>query len=44
MHNMLGQEVRTLVSKEFGPGMYSTAREGRDDAGRPLATGVYLCP
>ena len=43
MYDLLGQKVRTLVSKAFGPGTYSTTWDGRDDAGHTLATGVYLC-
>ena len=43
MYDLLGQKVRTLVSKAFGLGTYSTTWDGRDDAGHTLATGVYLC-
>ena len=34
----------TTSHKAFGPGTYSTTWDSRDEAGRPLATGVYLCP
>jgi hypothetical protein len=38
MFNLLGQEVKTLVSEELVPGTYAY----RFDAGN-LASGVYVC-
>ena len=42
VYNILGQQVRTLVSGAQGPGHYSVVWDGRDEAGRPAATGVYI--
>ena len=42
IYDLLGQGVRTVVSAEFGPGVYRTAWDGRDDHGRGLASGAYL--
>ena len=39
-----GQKVRTLVDGESrSAGSYSVLWDGRDDAGRDVASGVYLC-
>ena len=38
-----GQQIRTLVNEERPAGRYSTMWDGRDDAGRGVASGVYLC-
>ena len=38
-----GQAVRTLVDEKRPAGRYSVAWDGRDDAGRAVASGVYLC-
>ena len=43
IYDLLGQTVRTLASEELGPGAYRATWNGRDDQGRELATGVYLC-
>ena len=40
--NVLGQKVRTLVNKITSAGSYRIEWTGTDDAGRPVATGVYL--
>ena len=37
-----GQVVRRLVSEPQGPGFYTVTWDGRDDAGRAAASGVYL--
>jgi hypothetical protein len=43
VHDVAGRRVRTLVDGEaFAPGRHERAWEGRDDAGRPLPSGVYL--
>ena len=39
---VLGQPVRTLVDAQWAPGRYAVPWDGRDDAGRPVAAGVYL--
>jgi len=43
VYNMAGQKVRTLVDKELPAGIgYTTFWNGKDDAGRDAASGVYL--
>jgi len=42
IYNVLGQQVRTLVDGEQGPGVYTVTWDGTDDAGRAVASGVYL--
>jgi len=39
--NLLGQTVRTLVNTRKGKGTYTIHWDGRDDSGRPVASGVY---
>ena len=40
--NLAGQKVSTLVSGELNSGAHAVSWDGRDDAGRSLASGVYL--
>jgi len=42
VHNIAGQLVRTLVDARREPGMHSVTWNARDDAGRQVASGVYL--
>ena len=43
VYDVLGRRVRTLHSGEtLAAGHYRTAWHGRDDEGRPVASGVYL--
>jgi len=42
VYNILGQQVRTLVNGAQGPGVHSAVWDGRDEAGRMAATGVYI--
>lgn len=42
VHNLLGQEVRTLVAEEKGAGIYRTEWNGKDNAGFDVPSGVYL--
>ena len=42
VYNLLGQRVATLVDEAREAGEYAVRWDGRDDAGRRLATGVYL--
>ena len=43
IYALTGQSVRTLVAGERSSGTYSIVWDGTDDAGRALASGVYLC-
>jgi|GEM_PF-1136525 len=38
-----GRRVRTLAQGPRGPGRHTVVWDGTDDAGRAVATGVYLC-
>ena len=40
--NLAGQQVATLVDGVRAAGVYALHWDGRDDDGRPLASGVYL--
>ena len=40
--DLLGRRVQTLVRSDFAPGRYEVAWNGRDDAGQPVPSGVYL--
>lgn len=40
---VLGQRVRTLVDAELAAGEHLVTWNGRDDEGRGLGTGLYLC-
>ena len=42
VYDVLGQKVRTLVAGEMPPGTHRIAWDGRDDAGRAMASGMYL--
>ena len=43
VYALTGQLVRTLVDGERPAGRYSVVWDGKDDAGRDAASGVYLC-
>ncbi len=43
LYNLLGQEVRRLMDGEMPAGAHLALWDGRDDSGRPMASGVYLC-
>lgn len=44
IYDLQGREVRLLTRQESFPAGASAVRwDGRDDAGRPLASGIYLC-
>ncbi|MEW6753111.1 MAG: FG-GAP-like repeat-containing protein [Candidatus Latescibacterota bacterium] len=43
VYNLAGQKVATLVQGEREAGGYTVTWDGRDTAGRPLGSGVYLC-
>ena len=42
IYNMLGQEVRSLVSGNQQVGRYEVEWNGLDNAGQPVATGIYV--
>ena len=42
IYDALGRHVRTLVESEQPPGSYTVQWDGRDDAGLPVSSGVYL--
>ena len=42
IYDVLGQRVRQLVNTTLPAGVHPTAWDGRDDAGRPVAGGVYF--
>ncbi len=42
IHDLQGRRVRTLASGHRAAGRYALAWDLRDDAGRPVAPGVYL--
>lgn len=42
VHNLLGQEIATLIYKNLLPGRYQTQWDGRDDSGKLVAGGMYF--
>ena len=42
IYNPLGRKVRTLVDKRMSPGYHVVKWDGVNDAGQPVASGVYL--
>jgi hypothetical protein len=42
IYNLLGQEVRTLVDETKEPGFYTVTWDGKNDADREMASGVYF--
>ena len=43
IYNILGQRIRTLLDGHQSPGAYSVVWDGRDEQGRSVSSGVYLC-
>ena len=41
--NILGQQINTLVDEVRESGRHQVTWDGRDHAGRPVASGVYFC-
>ncbi len=42
VYDLLGREVRTLVKDVRSAGRYSVAWDAKDNAGRPVSTGIYI--
>ncbi len=42
IYNLLGQEVRTLVSGRQNAGVHSVTWDGRNEGGESVASGIYL--
>jgi hypothetical protein len=42
VYNLLGQEVKDLVSEEKGAGVYTVAWDGRDNFGKEIPSGMYM--
>lgn len=42
LYNVLGQEVRTLVSQNLEAGFHNVVWDGNDDFGRRVASGLYV--
>ena len=42
IHNLLGQEIRSLVNERKDVGHYDVIWNGRDNAGQQVASGVYI--
>ncbi|MCF8267670.1 MAG: T9SS type A sorting domain-containing protein [Ignavibacteriales bacterium] len=40
--NVLGQEIRTLLSAEKNTGVHSLLWDGKDNSGNPVASGAYI--
>jgi hypothetical protein len=43
VYNILGSRVKNLIKGEVPAGSYSASWDGKDDSGKPVASGVYLC-
>jgi len=43
VYDLSGRLIRTLVDGQLGPGVHTAAWDGRDGAGRAVASGIYLC-
>jgi hypothetical protein len=42
IYDVLGSEVKTLVKEQLGPGNYEVQWDGRDNAGKAVASGIYI--
>lgn len=42
VYDVLGRRVRSLLDREMSAGSYTADWDGRNDAGEPVASGVYL--
>ena len=42
IYDMLGREIKVLVSKNMSPGSHTAVWDGTDRLGQPAAAGVYI--
>ncbi|OYD15375.1 hypothetical protein CH330_05905 [candidate division WOR-3 bacterium JGI_Cruoil_03_51_56] len=42
VYNLVGEEVRTLVSRERDSGLHTTTWDGRDETGKAVPGGIYF--
>jgi len=42
IYNTLGEQIRTLVNEKQAAGNYWVVWDGKDDAGKNVASGVYF--
>jgi hypothetical protein len=42
IYNILGQKIRSLISERQTAGSYEIRWDGKNDAGIPVASGIYL--
>jgi len=42
VYDLLGKEIAILVNKKLPPGEYEVQWDGRDDAGKEVASGLYI--
>ncbi|HPR17180.1 MAG TPA: C25 family cysteine peptidase [Candidatus Cloacimonadota bacterium] len=43
IYNLKGQKVKQLVDAQFSAGQHSVVWYGKDDNGKPVSSGIYLC-
>ncbi|MFH1941623.1 MAG: lamin tail domain-containing protein [bacterium] len=43
VYDLLGQEVLTMVNRIHIPGEYAVVWDGKDDTGKEVSSGVYVC-
>ncbi|MCK4655323.1 MAG: T9SS type A sorting domain-containing protein, partial [Candidatus Cloacimonetes bacterium] len=43
IYNLKGQKVKTLVNETIPAGEHSVVWNGKDDSGKTVASGIYLC-
>jgi len=43
VYNIKGQKIRALVNSSKHAGEHSVAWDGKDNAGHPVSSGIYLC-
>ncbi|MCI0515628.1 T9SS type A sorting domain-containing protein [candidate division KSB1 bacterium] len=43
IYNLLGQKIQVLLHEMRAPGFYEIQWDGQDQAGLPVASGIYFC-